>query len=106
MLDRHRAAFCEHDLVRLRPPRLTGGFRYVRFHGHAGKYQGRYGSRALAPFARELSRFAREGDAFVYFNNDVGGQAVHDAREFMALLPEAVKVGGTPSALRSARAPG
>ena len=66
------------DLIRLRPPRLTGGFRYLRFHGHAGKYQGRYGARALAPFARELSRFARrgEGDAFVYFNNDVGGQAV------------------------------
>lgn len=92
VLDRHRAAFCEHDLVRLRPPRLTGGFRYVRFHGNAGKYQGRYGARALAPFAREISRYAREGDAFVYFNNDVGGQAVLDARELTALLPGTVLV--------------
>jgi len=94
VLDRRGAAFCEHDLVPLRPPRLTGGFRYIRFHGHAGKYQGRYGSRALAPFARELSRFAREGDAFVYFNNDVGGQAVRDARDLIAMLPEAVRTGG------------
>ena len=91
-LDQHGAAFCEHDLIRLRPPRLTGGFRYVRFHGQGGKYQGRYGARALAPFAREISRYAREGDAFVYFNNDVGGQAVLDARELTALLPGTVLV--------------
>ena len=33
VLDASGAAFCEHDLVRLRPPRVTGGFRYLRFHG-------------------------------------------------------------------------
>jgi uncharacterized protein YecE (DUF72 family) len=97
VLDRHGAAFCEHDLVRLRPPRLTGGFRYLRFHGHTGKYQGRYGAEALAPFARDLARSSREGDAFVYFNNDVGGHAVHDARDLIAMLPERVRRGEAPS---------
>ena len=113
VLDRHRAAFCEHDLVERAPPRLTGGFRYVRFHGRTGRAlpggigggapdvedgeaggppcaggaaAGRYGLRALEPWATDLSRSARRGDAFVYFNNDVGGDAVHDARALVGLL--------------------
>jgi uncharacterized protein YecE (DUF72 family) len=85
-LDRHGAAFCEHDLVARPPPRLTGGFRYVRFHGTTGAYAGRYGPRALRPWADDLSRSARRGDAFVYFNNDVDGHAVEDARALLALL--------------------
>ena len=86
LLDRHGAAFCEHDLLRRPPPRLTGGFRYVRFHGTAAPYHGRYGAEALGPWARDLARFSRRGDAFVYFNNDAGGHAVHDARELLRLL--------------------
>jgi uncharacterized protein YecE (DUF72 family) len=88
VLDARGAAFCEHDLVARRPPRLTGGFRYVRFHGHTGKYQGRYGARALEPWARDLARSARRSDAFVYFNNDVGGHAIEDARALIGLLGE------------------
>jgi uncharacterized protein YecE (DUF72 family) len=86
LLDAYGAAFCEHDIVRRPPPRLTGGFRYLRFHGTSSRYQGRYGREALLPWARELGRFARRGDAYVYFNNDVGGHAVEDARELVALL--------------------
>jgi uncharacterized protein YecE (DUF72 family) len=86
LLDAHRAAFCEHDIIRRPPPRLTGGFRYVRFHGTAARYHGRYGKEDLAPWARDLESFARRGDAYVYFNNDVGGHAVEDARELLALL--------------------
>ena len=90
LLDAHGTAFCEHDLVGRPPPRLTGDFRYLRFHGHTGKYRGRYGPAALAPWARDLARFARHGDAFVYFNNDAGGHAVHDARDLLSLLPPRV----------------
>ncbi len=86
VLDRHRAAFCEHDLVRRPPPRLTGGFRYLRFHGREGAYRGRYGVRTLAPWANDLSRWARTGDAFVFFNNDVGGHAIRDALDLEELL--------------------
>jgi uncharacterized protein YecE (DUF72 family) len=89
VLDRHGAAFCEHDLVPLAPPRLTGGFRYLRFHGATGKYAGRYGAEALRPWASGLARWSRRGDAFVYFNNDIGGHALEDARDLRALLEEA-----------------
>src|SRR5678815_3844480 len=56
VLDAHGVAFCEHDLVPLPPPRLTGGFRYLRFHGAGARYGGRYGPRELDPVARDLLR--------------------------------------------------
>jgi uncharacterized protein YecE (DUF72 family) len=89
VLDRHGAAFCEHDNVARAPPRLTGGWRYLRFHGTTGKYSGRYGADALRTVAEDLVRWAAgERDAFVYFNNDLGGHAVHDALTLLALVGE------------------
>jgi uncharacterized protein YecE (DUF72 family) len=89
VLERHGAAFCEHDNVRRPPPRLTGGFRYVRFHGTTGKYSGRYGPDALRPLTAEYLASASRGEpVFVYFNNDLGGHAVHDALTMLALLGE------------------
>ncbi len=88
-LDRRAAAFCEHDLVDKRPPRLTGAFRYVRFHGtdETRKYHGRYGAERLRPWERSLSRWREGGaDAFVYFNNDREGAALYDARELSGQL--------------------
>jgi uncharacterized protein YecE (DUF72 family) len=91
VLARHGAAFCEHDRVKRRPPRLTGPFRYVRFHGTTGRYAGRYAARALRPFAESyLASAARGTDVFVYFNNDIGGggHAVTDALDLLALVGE------------------
>jgi uncharacterized protein YecE (DUF72 family) len=51
------------------------------------RYGGRYGRDALAPVARDLHQSRRAGrDAYVYFNNDVGGGAVHDANALTSLL--------------------
>ena len=98
VLDAHGAAFCEHDLVAQRPPRVTGGFRYLRFHGATGKYAGRYGRRGLRPWARDL--IASPHEAWVYFNNDRFGHAINDALDLAELL-------GDPSGrLRLARAAG
>ena len=93
VLDRHHAAFCEHDLIARRPPRITGGFRYVRFHGthETKKYHGRYGAARLRPWARDLARWRDGGgSAFVYFNNDWEGAALYDARELSARLDQRV----------------
>jgi uncharacterized protein YecE (DUF72 family) len=84
LLDRHGAAFVEHDLVDRPVPAVTGGVRYLRFHGTTSKYHGRYGARALAPFARSLRDFG--GESFVYFNNDLQGHALLDALDLAALL--------------------
>jgi uncharacterized protein YecE (DUF72 family) len=93
LLDRHGAAFCEHDLVETPTPRHTGGFRYLRFHGRGARYEGRYGRDGLQPVAAALRRWRRAtggGDAYVYFNNDVHGHAVLDAAELADLLGEPV----------------
>ncbi len=98
VLDAYGAAFCEHDLLAVRPPRATGGIRYVRFHGATGKYRGRYGRAALQPWARSLRAF--DGDAWVFFNNDLNGHALRDALELSALLgePRAERLAGLSSA--------
>jgi uncharacterized protein YecE (DUF72 family) len=105
LLDRFGVAFCEHDLVAVRPPRPTGGFRYVRFHGHGAKYAGRYGREGLAGAAASLARWRDAGrDAYVYFNNDVGGHALLDAFDLADLLtgredrPTPVSASGTAAA--------
>ncbi|QRK07086.1 DUF72 domain-containing protein [Archangium violaceum] len=87
VLDRWDAAVCEHDLVPVPPPRLTGGFRYVRFHGAGSRYAGRYGREAMWPVAVDLDRWRRKGrTAWVYFNNDLHGHALLDAFDLAELL--------------------
>ena len=98
VLDAHGAAFCEHDLVARRPPRVTGGFRYLRFHGATGRYAGRYGRTGLRPFARDL--LASPHEAWVYFNNDRFGHAIEDALDLGDLLGDPLD---SAHALRDAR---
>ncbi len=87
LLDEYGIAFCEHDLLPMGPPRLTGSFRYLRFHGALAKYEGRYGKAALLPVASDLVRTDRQGmGAWVYFNNDAFGHALFDARDLSELL--------------------
>ncbi|ACG72067.1 protein of unknown function DUF72 [Anaeromyxobacter sp. K] len=87
VLDAHGAAFCEHDLLPSPPPRPTGGWRYLRFHGTTGRYHGRYGREALAPVARDLLGWSARGRAaWIYFNNDLHGDAVRDALALLDLV--------------------
>jgi uncharacterized protein YecE (DUF72 family) len=61
----------------------------VRFHGTTGRYSGRYGGESLRPFAESYLASARRGvPVFVYFNNDLGGHAVRDALDLLALVGE------------------
>lgn len=87
LLDAFGIGFCEHDLLPLPPPRPTGGFRYLRFHGASARYEGRYGKEALRPFAVNLLAWRkRRRDAYVYFNNDTRGHALYDAADLGTLL--------------------
>jgi uncharacterized protein YecE (DUF72 family) len=89
-LRRHDAALCVHDLLADHPYVVTTNWTYVRFHGadalrHA--YHGRYGRGRLEPWADRLAgELAAGRDAYCYFNNDYGGNAVHDALDLRGLL--------------------
>jgi uncharacterized protein YecE (DUF72 family) len=78
VLKRHGAALCIHDLLPDHPVRLTGAFVYLRFHGQA--YGGSYSRQRLSAEAGRIRHWLGEGyDVYVYFNNDRGGHAVHNA---------------------------
>ena len=90
LLDRHGTGFVTHDLVGLVSPRWASGrTAYVRFHGTSGKYRGRYSERQMADWAGWLAEQAAAGrSAWAYFNNDIGGDAIEDARTLKRLLNE------------------
>ena len=85
VLERHRAALCIHDLLADHPRRITAGFTYLRFHGQA--YGGSYSSQFLTAEARRIRGYLAAGlEVYAYFNNDIGGHAVHNALDLERYL--------------------
>jgi uncharacterized protein YecE (DUF72 family) len=89
ILERHGAALCIHDRLADHPWRLTADWMYMRYHG--GNYDGRYSAQRLSADAERLARELRAGrDVYVYFNNDLGGHAVVNARQMREYLGKRV----------------
>jgi uncharacterized protein YecE (DUF72 family) len=90
VLTRHALSFCIFDMPGLRCPQwVTGPIVYIRFHGSASLYAGRYTREELAGWAQAIRRFLAEGrDVYVYFNNDAFGHAVINARELREFVQE------------------
>jgi uncharacterized protein YecE (DUF72 family) len=85
LLHRHRAALCLHDLLPDHPKIVTADFSYVRFHGV--RYGGSYTRAQLRPWATWIARQRTEGTrVFAYFNNDVDGHAVANARTLIEMV--------------------
>ena len=93
LLDSRGIAFCAHDMRGLVTPRRAAGpLAYVRFHGGAGKYVGRYSDETLLGWADWIAAEARGGrDVWCYFNNDIGGHAIHDALTLRAMVAQALR---------------
>jgi uncharacterized protein YecE (DUF72 family) len=92
LLHRHRIALCLHDMPQAKSPaEPIGPFVYVRFHGRAGTYGGRYPDGVLDRWADRLAEWKADGlSAWVYFNNDVGGNAPRDAVRLQERLERAL----------------
>jgi uncharacterized protein YecE (DUF72 family) len=90
LLDTHGAGFVAHDLVGLVSPAWASGrTAYVRFHGTSGKYWGRYTPDQIASWADWLRQQRAEGrSAWAFFNNDIHGHALEDARALMTALAD------------------
>ena len=66
---------------------MTAEFCYARMHGDQTMYSSKYSERMLNEWAEAVCRWAAAGkDVFVYFNNDVHGYAVEDARALRELV--------------------
>ncbi|MBV9349757.1 MAG: DUF72 domain-containing protein [Patescibacteria group bacterium] len=66
---------------------ILTNFVYVRFHGPSEWAASRYGSSRLAPWAARIREWSEKGiEVYVYFNNDIHGHAIHDARTLKRLV--------------------
>lgn len=88
VLRRHGAALVLWHMVdRASPVVDTGRHVYLRFHGTAGPYRGRYPKPQLARWASRVRGWLDEGrEVWAYFNNDVDAQAPEDARRLTELV--------------------
>ena len=93
LLDRFGVGFVAHDLRGLVSPRWASGrTAYVRFHGTAGKYHGRYPDKALLQWTDWCAEQARAGrSVWCYFNNDIHGHAIHDARTLKSMVGQVAR---------------
>jgi uncharacterized protein YecE (DUF72 family) len=86
-----QAALCIHDMIPQHPWRCTTNWTYLRFHG---PHNGNYSREELREYAQRLHTLASQGlDVYAYFNNDLGGHALHNARDlqhFVQQLPRKV----------------
>jgi uncharacterized protein YecE (DUF72 family) len=65
---------------------ILGGHVYVRFHGPSEFAASRYGAARLRPWAERIKKWRKKKlTVFVYFNNDIHGHAIHDARTLKML---------------------
>ena len=81
LMERYCVAHCIHDMQPLKiPARVTAAPVYLRLHGdpdHGGDYQ----AAALERWERQITEWHAQGlDVFVYFNNDIGGYVLENAR--------------------------
>ena len=89
LLERHKAALCLADMPRCpftEPGRAD--FVYVRRHGPGGRYRGRYARRHILADARRIEPWLAAGkDVYVFYNNDIDGHAVDNARQLLEACP-------------------
>lgn len=103
LLRRHNVALCVHDW-HSEPwaQELTANSSYIRFHGTGGRYAGNYPDLLLQQWASRIQNWAhRLSQIYVYFNNDVGGHAIRNARALRAAVAKLANA-PSPPAKRSA----
>jgi uncharacterized protein YecE (DUF72 family) len=88
VLNQHGAALCLADMPMCPATEANDApFVYLRRHGPGGRYRGCYAERHIADDAARITAWLDEGrDVYVYFNNDLEGYAVDNARGLMAAL--------------------
>lgn len=67
--------------------KITADFVYLRMHGSKILFSSKYTKKELEDLAQKIKKWLRQGkDVYVYFNNDVYGYAVENARTLIGFL--------------------
>ena len=98
LLEKHRTAYVVTSGAGMRcVPRATSDLVYVRMHGPPSDalYTGSYSNDDLLSWAERIQQWDSESrDVLLYFNNDLHGNAVRNARVLRGMLPSVVKGAG------------
>jgi uncharacterized protein YecE (DUF72 family) len=66
---------------------ITAKNIYIRFHGPQALYASSYSDKMLKDFAGKFKRWEKEGHViWAFFNNDIHGYAIEDARRLLKTL--------------------
>ena len=86
IMAKNQIAFCISDTAGRYPyhEQITADFTYVRLHGSKKLYASKYATEELETWAKKLLDWGV--DAYVYIDNDFGGNAVENAMELKGLL--------------------
>lgn len=91
MLKRYQAALVIPHSTRYPIPEAiaTAPFVYFRFHGPEAMFASSYPDQQLREWSRPIRAFLDGGtDVYAYFNNDIGGNAVMNARTLRKMVLE------------------
>ncbi|RFM30650.1 DUF72 domain-containing protein [Deminuibacter soli] len=65
----------------------TAKHMYIRFHGPEGLYNSAYTGKQLQYFAAHIKEWRNSGhNVWAFFNNDISGYAIENARQLLTLL--------------------
>lgn len=88
LLNQHQVSMVIHDLPASTTPitALTGGFRYLRFHGPGGRYRGSYSDDFLYQYAQYIKAWTSEGKTVYFYFNNTMGDAVKNLQTLNSFL--------------------
>jgi len=88
LLRKYKATFCIHDMPDIQTPRVvTADSIYIRFHGPTDRYTGNYTGGMLKDWADWIKgNLKGRRRLYAYFNNDIAGHAVDNARQLLSHL--------------------
>ncbi len=66
--------------------KVTADFCYIRMHGSQVLFSSKYTEKELKDLARKIKKWQKDGlDVYCYFNNDVQGFAIENAKKLLRL---------------------
>lgn len=87
LLDKNKAGFVMNDSPHFPSiERVTGDFVYIRFHGPSSLYSSSYSTKQLTAWVAKIKKYLKKYDVCCYFNNDINGYAVKNARTLQELV--------------------
>ena len=87
---------CVHDITEGCPVLATANFAYLRLH--AGETEaGDYDTPVLRRWAGQIAQWMEADlDVFAYFNNDIEGHAIKNARELIEVVGPSMQTDLSP----------